>query len=288
MLRYFAAAMALKAFSLNGTTQRLYRKLGNLLAGKSRAKGRIDLESYIRRGNLLVSLFEQYEPLAKDDIVLELGTGWMHWYSIYLRLAHACKIETMDVWDNRQFGAIAANFSRLPNASAAVVEAQSIDELYENLNITHHIIPDGMLTRFKDCSVTAVFSMHVLEHVPRKTIRQVVQDIYRITKPGHHSIHQIGIDDHLAHYAPSVSDKKYISFSDSTYRLLFDNAVQYHNRLQPSDFVNLFEDAGFESIHREQENTDISNLRIADCFRGYSADDLACTILTLVFRKPEN
>jgi cyclopropane fatty-acyl-phospholipid synthase-like methyltransferase len=246
----------------------------------------MDFDAYLRRGELLVELYRRYESLEPDDTVLELGTGWMHWYAIYLRMAFECRMLTVDVWDNRQLDALKSAFSRLLQSSLRdeICESETFEELYAKLGMTHHIIPSGRLNSFSD--LTSVFSMHVMEHVPRTTIEAVIGDMYAAMKPGHHTIHQIGIDDHLAHYDSRESHKRYISFSEGTWCWFFENDVQYHNRLQPSDFVDLFEAAGFKLVHREQENTDISELRVSPQFSSYGPDDLRCTILTVVFRKP--
>lgn len=288
MLRYSLAAAALKAFSLNAPTKRLYRHIGNVLGGRQRERGQIDLQRYIERGNLLVELYRKYETLTSADRLLELGTGWMHWYSIYLRMAHACRITTLDVWDNRQLGALKACFSQLPDRNAlldGVLKTQSFEELYALLGFDHVIIPGGSLDGFEDESFTSVFSMHVLEHVPKESVQALIEGMFRTMRPGHHTIHQIGIDDHLAHYDSTVSRKKYITFSNRAWTALFENEVQYINRLQPSDWIRVFESAGFTLVHREQELTAIDGLQVSKDFQHYSEDDLACTILTLVFRK---
>lgn len=289
MLKYSLAALALKAFSLNGPTKRAYRKLGNILGGKGRERGEVDFDAYIERGDLLVELFRQYESLQPNDRLLELGTGWMHWYAIYLRLAYECRITTLDIWDNRQFKGMQACLSRLPNRSELlekVLQAKDYDELYEVLGFEHVIVPTGLLDGFENESLASVFSMHVLEHVPRTSIQVVIDGMFRTMKPGHHTIHQIGIDDHLAHYDSSVSQKKYISYSNRVWSAFFDNVVQYQNRLQTSDWIKMFEQAGFEFVYKKQELTSLEGLSVSKDFQHYSEEDLACTILTLVFKKP--
>ena len=289
MLRYSLAAAALKAFSLNNPTRRLYRQIGNAVGGRRRERGQVDLEGYTRRGDLLVELFRKHENPGRTDRLLELGTGWMHWYAVYLRLACACRITTLDVWDNRQFGALKACLSQLPDRNELldrVLETQSFEELYALLDFDYVITPRGSLDGFDDEVFTSVFSMHVLEHVPRESAQAMIDGMFRTMQPGHHTIHQIGIDDHLAHYDSTVSRKKYITFSNRAWSAFFENEVQYINRLQPSDWIRMFESAGFVLVHREQELTTIDGLPVSEDFRHYTEDDLACTILTLVFRKP--
>lgn len=298
MIRYALAAGALKAFSLNGATRKLYRRVGNVVGGQRRAAN-VDLEVYVARSNLLVELCNKYSAAQDGQRLLEIGTGWMHWFSLYLRLFVEAEIATLDVWDNRQFEALRAAFTRLASTPAmagapaqvranlqAVQAARSFSELYQQLKLDYIVQPDGSLASFGDASRDFIFSFHVLEHVPQAHVERLCADMYRVLKPGGFSIHQIGIDDHLSHYDPACSHKQYLTYSDRTWKRFFENTVQYINRLQMSDWLRAFESAGFAVRETMCESADISGLRIAAQFRTYSEADLACTILTLVLQKP--
>ena len=100
-----------------------------------------------------------------------------------------------------------------------------------------------------------------------------------------YSIHQIGIDDHLAHYDGKVSSKNYIRYSFSRRRYLFENVVQYHNVLQEDDYERFFANAGFEIVEVRRDRCDLSGLSIHKDWIGYSREDLETTIFTIVCRK---
>jgi hypothetical protein len=223
----------------------------------------------------------------------------MHFFALYLRLLIDARIVLMDVWDNRQFEALRAAFEKLaatPQMASAparvranlqeILLAQNFPELYERLGLRYVVQPDGSLAMCEAASVHCVFSLHVLEHVPRAGVEQLCAEMYRVLKPGAFAIHQIGIDDHLAHYDPSCSHKQYLAYSDRTWRLFFENRVQYINRLQMSEWLRVFEAAGFAVRETLTESVDVSRLRIAPRYRGYSEADLGCTILTVVLQKP--
>ncbi|HWM44759.1 MAG TPA: methyltransferase domain-containing protein [Burkholderiales bacterium] len=296
MIRYGMAALAFKTFSLNDATKQAYRWLGNRFGAKRRQNA--DLDVYVRRGNLLVELYRKHAAPRPADRVLELGTGWMHWYAVYLRLFFDVRITTLDVWDNRQFAAFKSCFSRLrarmdrepvpPACRAAldgVLAAQSFEQAYAALGLNHVIVPDGSLAQFPHAAFGSVFSMHVLEHVQRDAVPRLVADLHRILRPGAITIHQIGIDDHLAHYDRTASRKQYLAYSDRLWAALFENDVQYFNRLQLSDWIRAFEQAGFVVLDTVAEKTDLRRLRISPAFSRYGHDDLACTIATLVLRR---
>lgn len=290
------AAVALKMFSANDLTKHAYRRIGNRFGGQRRRNA--DLDSYARRGNLLVDIYRRHSPPQPGHEILELGTGWMHWYAVYLRLFFDVRITTLDVWDNRQFFAFKTNFAKLrmrrdgpPAGSAAaallarLIASESFDDVYRLLGMRHLIVPDGSLAQFREASFSSVFSMHVLEHVHREAVPALLRHIHRALKPGAITVHQIGIDDHLAHYDRGASRKQYVSYPDWLWSAVFENEVQYFNRLQLSDWIDAFKGAGFKLVERVTEATTLEGLRISPSFSRYSREDLACTIATLVLQR---
>jgi len=298
MLRYFLAATALKMFSANSTSKALYRRIGNVLGQEMRKRESIDTR--IRRGNLLVDLCNKYSAVNEGDKLLEIGTGWIHWYSIYLRLYYDVSITMLDVWNNRQFIALKSAFSKLEASMKTdhthyhrivkllqkILATKSFEELYIMLGLQYIIEKTGDLSQFPDNSFSYVFSFHVLEHILQDNVSKEVRDIYRILKPGGYSIHQIGIDDHLSHYDKNESPKNYLRYSDKTWKMLFENEVQYFNRLQMFDWLSLFDKEGFCLLEKITESCDIESLRIDQKYKYYKKEDLACTTLTIVHRKP--
>ena len=115
MVIYSLVALTLKLFSFNNLTKKTYRKIGNIFGEKKRKKANIN--TYITRGNLLLNLCKKYHAIKENDKLLEIGTGWIHWYSIYLRLFYNVKITMIDVWDNRQIVALQTAFFKLSKIS---------------------------------------------------------------------------------------------------------------------------------------------------------------------------
>lgn len=294
MIKYALAALALKIFSLSKPLKMAYRKIGNTLGEQTRKKANIDI--YLQRGNLFISLCQKYDVIKEHDKLLEIGTGWIHWYSIYLSLFYNVNITMMDVWDNRQLGALKAAFVKLNETAKdplaaeyfrkidLVANAHSFDELYSELNLDY-VIDNSSLSRFPSNSFDFIFSFHVLEHVPREHTKELAGNIYRILKPGGFSIHQIGIDDHLSHYDKSMSSMNYLRYSDTTWKTFFENDVQYFNRLLMADWLDVFSQEGFLLKEKISEFSNIDSLRIHPKYRRYGKEDLSCSNLTIVHKK---
>lgn len=297
MLRYVMSALALKAFSANKLTKSAYRAMGNVVGERLRKSGTY-VDTYIQRGDLFRELSEKHNITPDGGRLLEIGTGWLHWHSVYHRLFNNVEISMLDIWDCRQFGALKTVFSEVKENIGAdiqdnhtaqqllnsVLSADSLDDLYRELGLSYYVEPTGSLHNFPDESFDCVFSFHVLEHVPRVNIDNLVSSIHRVLRPGGFSVHQIGIDDHLQHYDPRMSKKNYIRYSDRAWKMFFENELQYFNRLQTTEWLQAFQEQ-FTQLESIPEHCNIDGVRVDSRFAGYSDDDLSCVTSTIVHRK---
>ncbi len=294
MFRYVATAWILKLFSLNSATRRLYRLVGNRFGQNRRS---MVSETVVRRGLWLVSAVQRYSAgLDETSVILELGTGWQHFYALFLRLFYSPQMILFDVQDNRQFASLQKRFVNLvevlPGALPKewthrradiearlrqIISAASFEELYAQLGLTYRIEPSGRLDFLPDKQIDLVFSMDVLEHVDRAAMPVMAQAVRRVLRPGGLFLNQIGLDDHLAHYAPGVSPKHFLTYSHQTWGWLFENNLQSFNRLQLSDIVRIMEQAGLETLEcvMDQDHAGLEKLRPHRQYQTYSRADLA-------------
>lgn len=303
MIKYQLAAVALKAFSLNSVTRKAYRKLGNVLGGKARSKA--IKASYIQRAHENLRFIEERGGIADGMQLLELGTGWVHWESLFTRAFYDVRIILFDVWDNRQFDGfqhyarqlrerMAAEVDRDPAAIARaealldqVLACRSFDEVYALLGFTYLIDPEGSLKAIPDHTVDLMISSDVLEHVPSASVPTLARDLHRVLKPGGRSSNQIVFADHLCIYDRSVHPKNLLRYSKTAWKLLYGNVVQYVNRLQPSDFRDAFRNAGLTIVDEQVvESCNIDTVRVDRAFAHYSRDDLAVMVNRLMVENP--
>ncbi len=304
MNKYLMTALALKMFSMNSATKTIYRKLGNTIG----ANQRLNLDTaYIDRGEWLYKHVKQYEiDQCKDKHFLEIGTGWMHFFSTYLRLFFDFEGTLFDVWDNRQLNALKSNFNQIAGqlstenifsdddlAHAKIIinkieHSNSFDELYKLLNFKYQMSPSASLDMLSDNYYDLIFSIDVLEHVSAPHLASSIDQYFRVLKPGGYTMHQIGVDDHLTHYASNNSKKNYLQFSDLKWNLLYQNDVQYFNRVSYDQFREYFVKSGFHEIQAyvTRDENELKNLRVAEQFRNQSAESLEATRVFLIYQKP--
>jgi len=302
--RYLSAALALKAFSVTPTSRAWYRHIANKASPRSRRT--LDT-AYLDRGDWLVRQMRDLGLARRDDLrALELGTGWMHFYSLYLRLFLDCRVTLFDVWDNRQLEAMKVAFAQVadrlskgaaapdPVLAAAASRARRVslspdfETLYALNKMDYVLDLQGSLDRLPSDAFDVVFSMDVLEHVHADALAEAIRGYHRVLKPGGYSIHQVGVDDHLAHYCRAASRKQYLSYSDFWWKLMFENEVQYFNRVPYEQLLAWFEETGFVTVLAEaaREPASVDAIRVARQYAGQSRESLEATRVFLVHRKP--
>jgi hypothetical protein len=259
-------------------------------------------EYYVDRVKRIVRLNRQFGLVGSGARILELGTGWLHWEALTLRLLYDIDGVLFDVWDNRQLaglknycrqlgprlpecGLTVSEMTRAQSLLAAINNVDSFDELYALLNFTYVVNRQGSLKQFANDRFRLVVSGGVLEHVYREALPEITRDTYRVLEAGGWAVHSIDTSDHLSHYDPGVSKKMYLAFSETTWKRLLENDVQYINRMQRGDWRRHFEQCGFEIVEEDSRHVDISRIKLAPPFASMDRDDLSCTVLRVALRK---
>lgn len=303
MIKYVLAAQFLKVLSFNALTKQFYRNvLGDVCGARRRTRQGLS-EAYIERSKLELTLLKQYGLLRDDVKMLEVGTGWVHFFGIFPCLFAGLRVTLSDVWDCRQFGPFLKFFEELEGrlhsdydlapeellraqgVLAQIKRAASFEDVYRIINAEYVVDRGGKNVLIKgDGSFDVVVSFHVLEHVRYNDVPEHLEGYARLLKPGGFQIHQIGIDDHLAHYDRCAHVKSYLQYSDKVWKKWFENELQYFNRIQLSEWLSRFEATGMELVHLEHSECDLTGLSIHPSFAHFDERDLKCTIPTIVLR----
>jgi SAM-dependent methyltransferase len=305
MRRYLAVAVGLKAFSSCGPMRRAYRALGNQRGGRERACGRMP-DYYLERVKEMLQLARTYGMAKDGGRVLELGTGWLHWEAVTMRLFFDVEAVLFDVWDNRQLLGM-KNYlqqlrARLPEVKDVVSPSQlaraydqidvalgvaGFEELYRRFGFQYVIDGSGSLDQFPAESFDLVVSRGVLEHVGRDIASSLVENSVRILRPGGWALHSINIEDHLANYDSTVHRKFYLEFPEWLWKIIGQNEVQYINRLQRAEWVNIFLLSGLELADERGAKVDLNGLKLAARYRQMDREDLQHTFVRLLLKKQE-
>ena len=303
MLKYHTVAVALKVASSSAPARNCYRKIGNLLGDRRRRSGRMP-DYYIERVRRMLRLMKEQDLVRDGDRVFELGTGWLHWEALTLRLFFDIRATLYDVWDNRQLGGLKNYFGQLndlletafdlsPEQLARarsviriLLDAPSFESLYQQLGLEYQVNSAGSLAAVPSGAYDVVVSAGVLEHVHRDALPVLMQELARILKPGGWAIHSIDTSDHLSHYDSSVNKKQYLGYSEKTWKRWYENEVQYINRVQRAEWMELLASGGLQHVEDDKRPVAIDTIKVAPRYQHMAASDLACTIVRTVHRKP--
>jgi cyclopropane fatty-acyl-phospholipid synthase-like methyltransferase len=307
MLRYHLAAAALRSLSSSALTRRFYRDvLGNRMGARRRLQQGLE-PAYVVKAGQFLDLARRHGGVRDGMRLLELGTGWMHFYAIFIRLFHDVSVTLVDVWDNRQLEALQHVFRQLDaqldtsfelspaereraHALLEVVDRVSTyDELYARLGFEYRIDPTGVHAALPDDHFDLIFSFDVLEHVNREDVLPLLRNTTRLLRPGGVQLHLIGIADHLTNYDSGMSWKNYIRYSDRAWKAFFENDVQYINRIQRSEWLAMFRTCGLRVLEESRMTCDVSRLKPSVDFSRFDRTDLECVVLTVALQKePRN
>lgn len=293
MIRYIAAIGAISVLARLPGGGRVYRKIGEFTQRNTRG---FEL-SLMRAGINVVK--EALHHVEAGERVLDLGTGWYYKDALLYALTGRFSVTAFDVQNlarwryvKNYLGLLDQHVSELADAwqlSSSILRGrladwQSCDSLGELRDAAAIELLQGPAPGLPiaDESVAFVSSYCVLPHISLDVLEAEFLELRRCLRPGGHMHHLIGYEDHYSFFDPQISPFGYYRYSDRSYRLLFQNSLQYQNRLLWPDYMNLFDRHGFRLV-REVSNVSGADLEEIEKlkrdfdprFREYSDENLA-------------
>lgn len=299
--------MVQKILSLLPAGQRLNSALQERLGGLRRFEANVDAKVHANWLVLAGYMRELGCPIP-GTTYLEIGTGRFPALPFGFSLAGARRCFTYDVdalldWrlTRRMYERFEIHLAgialRIGLGERALRErwdslarAASLDEFLRAAAIEYRAPANAAATGLPPASVDVVFSNSVLEHVEREAIAPLMRETRRILRPGGIAIHAVNCGDHYAYFDPSLSQIHYLRFRERTWRV-WNNGLQYQNRLRANDFIELAEREGLQIVlNRQRPRLDLlarfDEFSIAPEFRHYPREQLCTTSVSFAARAP--
>lgn len=270
------------------------------------------LESTSRFSNAVFYLRTVHDRVGLSNPIraVEIGTGWVPAVPIALLLA-GVQVDSFDIVRlmrptilQRCLREIERHLPRF--AEAAGLPVQAVQRRYDlirhetefecvagRLGGLYRAPWDTTRLPYRDGQVDLAFSNLVFQNVHVCVLERLVQETFRILKPGGFAIHRIGMDDEYAAVDPARGPLDFLRYSRSGWDLLFSHSIKYCNRIRCSQFLELFSRTGFREVwtRKRVDYEAIGSLRrrgVAPEFRRMSWEDLATTGLDIVLEKPSD
>lgn len=237
-------------------------------------------------------------PAKKTSLsVLELGTGWYPVVPIGLYLCGA-RVWTVDrmsllrasevkevlrlFLEHTQRGGLTEILpyvyeDRISSLQNLLDDDRPLPpaEMLKKLDI-HHVICDARSTGLETSPIDLFVSNNTLEHIPEDVIYKIFLEFGRIASPGAVMSHFIDMKDHYANFDRSITHYNFLKYSSSWWRL-FNNDLQYQNRLRISDHRRIHQAAGFKIVYEINEKgspEELECMTISEEFRRHSNEEL--------------
>lgn len=242
-------------------------------------------------------LWRDHAKGAPAPSILEMGPGVNLGQGVLLVARGAKKYTALDLYKpphllNRHsyeaayelLSLAAPADARLKAAQIFTVEGENV--VFKPDRIEYLYPRQSYDIRLPDGSIDYVFSHSVFEHIadPAKTVNA----IFRVLRGGGLSAHHFDMRDHEDFSRPL----EFLKIDEAAWVERFKgvNAHRYMNRKRLSDFVALFEGAGFKMVKAESTSKVAMSEEIRrgfhSDFHGYALDDLAVVSALIVARKP--
>jgi len=275
--------------------------------------GRRDLRAHVGqkvRGDWLVAQAMLIE--AGVDVrgarTLEIGTGWIPVFPLCFSIAGAKTCITVDLSRHlmpsvvptllRQLEQYLSEISTASRQSQsevvqrhrAISEAGDGQAMLAAAGVRYAAPFDASATGLAGGSIDLVYSNSVLEHVSESVLDALMRELHRVLRPGGVAIHGVNCGDHYAYFDRRISQLNYLKYSHASWRK-WNNALQYQNRLRPSDFIRSATEAGLEVVAMSSRPKlelleRLPEASISRDFKHYSREDLSTTSVDFILRRP--
>jgi hypothetical protein len=268
-----------------------------------------NLNSKLYDWGLMMSYFRAagVESIEGWDI-LEIGTGWYPVLPICFALAGVRSICGVDLNQHlnealtlKMVASLEAHLDEIAEHSRCPVQqvrerwsrlagVRNLTDLLSVANIDYRAPQDATrLHWIADGALHLVYSNSVFEHVSASVIPELFRESRRVLREDGLVAHEVACNDHYADFDKSISYVNYLQYPDWHWRL-WNNQIQYQNRMRAPDFIRLAEESGFRIVYEARNvkpgtREGLARIRIAPQFKHYNAEDLVATTVDFVAAK---
>ncbi|MFI5263103.1 MAG: methyltransferase domain-containing protein [Candidatus Kapaibacterium sp.] len=253
-----------------------------------------------------IGLFLKFSDIPLLDAhFLEFGAGWDLTGPLSMYALGAPKQTLLDITPHLRFELINNVLARLRLREDHFKEitgrsplpfpdndVKSSKDLLQWFNIEYLAPLDASQTGFSENSMDFVSTNSTLEHIPAQELPPIMNESFRILKPGGLICHLIDMKDHYSYFDHSISKYNFLKYSESAWKI-YNTSLQYQNRLRISRYKAFIENAGFEIVYEDidrasdKELQELRSLALHSDFKNYfSEEEISAQIYRVVARKP--
>ncbi len=240
---------------------------------------------------------------------LEIGAGWQPTIPVMLYLAGARNLTLTDIKRSltdrtvpdamRQYLSHSEQLAQIVGGSPDDIrrdlhrlsgsDTNNWQSVFESSGI-HYIAPlDLSIETPPGGPFDLIYSHSVLSFIPKPILQQIIQHSRTMMKTGGICCHNITVADEFHGCDPNITHANFLRFSEKQWQFWGQSRLKHQNRLRPSDYVRMFEEAGFSIVECDIEPDSeliprLAELNIHADFKGCPPIELAAIHCRLIAR----
>lgn len=233
---------------------------------------------------------QEHEIKIKDKVLTEIGSGWLPIMPYFFKyFGKAKKVETFDLNSHYQ----RKNIEKLNEAFSEEyeLEIRKVKESAYSLPEAINYFPESDILDHKLTDSDLIFSRFVLEHLRPETIKSMHLKFKRELRSGAHIIHFISPGDHRAYVDKKLSLQDFLQYSNVEWQKKHTR-FDYHNRLRLPQYLEIFNNLGFEIVHHTYEVPDKDSnyyrkfkaLSLHQDFEGFTDEELMAGAINIILK----
>ncbi|MDZ4713423.1 MAG: class I SAM-dependent methyltransferase [bacterium] len=179
----------------------------------------------------------------------------------------------------------------LPDNIPIVTKSNFKNVLKEYFSIDYMAPLDARNTRLEMNSIDFMLSNATMEHIPQMHIRPILDECFRIMKPGGVMSNAIDYRDHWSFFDKNISCYNYLQYSPAQWNRL-NPSIMYQNRMRHRDYIEIIKKTGFEIVEEipdhcgENEFSQLQKIKLDPHYKNnYTPEELSIKSSMIVLRK---
>lgn len=238
----------------------------------------------------LETILKKYDIDFKDKTIFEFGSGWFPSMPYFFKYKFkTSKVMTFDINKHFQRNTVLKFNTIFSKKYCCTVKEQENNKYglpegivyFPNYNIVEQAVPEAHI----------VFSRYVLSHMREVDVIEFHKKIKNHFKKGTYIIHFISPSDLRQHNDSSISLQEFLKYSKSEWEKIHTK-FDYHNRLRLPQFLEIFDNCGFELVHLDYESTKVGSkkydlfkkVKLHEDYLKYSDEELTAGNILIILK----
>lgn len=169
-------------------------------------------------------------------------------------------------------------------------ESNPLSCLQNNIKFNYFAPLDARNTKFKPNYFDFATSTATFEHIPLEDIILILNESYRILKPGGILSLIIDYQDHWSYFDDKLSAYNFLKYSDKEWKK-YNPSLHYQNRLRHKDYLSIISKTDFEimdiipTMPSELDFDALNKLKINVKYKEYTINELSIKGSQIVLKK---